>query len=173
MLAPPAWNNRPAWIGRCPASEYNYILELKSGRPGGMLSLVDLDLGNRHRKTGYFMIGDAPATLPLNSLLKDNLMLNKDAIHAIILQALKNINDERGPEGQLTVDLDTRLFGAGAVLDSLSLVSVIVDVEGAVFEQAGRDISLTDDRAMCQEVSPFTDVNALTAYIELLLSEQV
>jgi hypothetical protein len=39
-------------------------------------------------------------------------------------------------------------------------VSVIVDVEGAVSEQAGRDISLTDDRAMSQAVSPFTDVNA-------------
>ncbi|MYM25451.1 hypothetical protein GTP46_22735 [Duganella sp. FT135W] len=99
-------------------------------------------------------------------------MLNQDAIHAIILQALNNINDERGPDEQLTVGLDTRLFGADAVLDSLSLVSVIVDVEGAVSEQAGRDISLTDDRAMSQAVSPFTDVNSLTAYIELLLSEQ-
>jgi acyl carrier protein len=99
-------------------------------------------------------------------------MLNKDAIHAIILQALNNINDERGPDEQLTVGLETRLFGADAVLDSLSLVSVIVDVEGGVSEQAGRDISLTDDRAMSQAVSPFTDVNSLTAYIELLLSEQ-
>ncbi|WP_373989514.1 hypothetical protein [Duganella sp. BuS-21] len=99
-------------------------------------------------------------------------MLNQDAIHAIILQALNNINDERGPDEQLTVGLETRLFGADAVLDSLSLVSVIVDVEGAVSEQAGRDISLTDDRAMSQAVSPFTDVNSLTAYIGLLLSEQ-
>ena len=98
-------------------------------------------------------------------------MLSKDAIHAIILQALNNINDERGPDEQLAVGLDTRLFGADAVLDSLSLVSVIVDVESAVSEQAGREVSLTDDRAMSQDVSPFTDVNALTAYIELLLSE--
>lgn len=98
-------------------------------------------------------------------------MLTQEAIQAIILQALSNVNDERGPDEQLTVGLDTRLFGTDAVLDSLSLVSVIVDVEGAVSEQAGREISLTDDRAMSQEVSPFTDVNALTAYIQLLLSE--
>lgn len=98
-------------------------------------------------------------------------MLTQEAIQAIILQALNNVNDERGPDEQLTVGLDTRLFGTDAVLDSLSLVSVIVDVEGAVSEQAGREISLTDDRAMSQEVSPFTDVNALTAYIQLLLSE--
>ncbi len=98
-------------------------------------------------------------------------MLNKDAIQAIILQALKNINEERGPDEQLKIDLNTRLFGADAVLDSLSLVSVIVDVESAVSEQAGHEISLTDDRAMSQEISPFSDVNTLTVYIELLISE--
>jgi acyl carrier protein len=98
-------------------------------------------------------------------------MLNQAAVQDIILLALNNINEERGPDEQLTVGLDTRLFGADAVLDSLSLVSVIVDVEAAVSDAAGRDISLTDDRAMSQAVSPFTDVNALTAYILLLLSE--
>lgn len=98
-------------------------------------------------------------------------MLKKDVIQAIILQALKNINDERGPDEQLKIDLNTRLFGADAVLDSLSLVSVIVDVESAVSEQVGYEISLTDDRAMSQEISPFGDVNSLTAYIEILMSE--
>lgn len=98
-------------------------------------------------------------------------MLKKNVIQAIILQALKNINEERGSDDQLKIDLNTRLFGADAVLDSLSLVSVIVDVESAVSEQAGHEISLTDDRAMSQETSPFSDVNSLTAYIELLMSE--
>jgi hypothetical protein len=99
-------------------------------------------------------------------------MLNKDAIQAIILQALNNVNDERNLEERFAAGLDTRLFGVDAVLDSLSLVSVIVDVEGVVSDQVGRDICLTDDRAMSQQISPFTDVKALTAYIELLLSEQ-
>lgn len=98
-------------------------------------------------------------------------MLNKELIQKIVLQALNNVNDERGPDEQLTVDLTTRLFGTDAALDSLSLVSVIVDVEAAISEASGRDVSLTDDRAMNQSVSPFTDVNTLTAYVLLLLSE--
>jgi acyl carrier protein len=98
-------------------------------------------------------------------------MLNKDAVQAIIFQALKNINDERDPGEQLVVDLDTSLFGADAVLDSLSLVSVIVDVEAAISDASGRDVVLTDDRAMSQELSPFSDVSSLTTYILLLLSE--
>lgn len=100
-------------------------------------------------------------------------MLNKEAIQTIIFQALNNINEERSADDQLNIGLDTQLFGAEAALDSLALVSLIVDVETAVSELAEREISLTDDRAMSQETSPFTDVNALTAYIELLLAEPV
>jgi hypothetical protein len=98
-------------------------------------------------------------------------MLPKTAIQSIILQSLKNINDERDSDAQMQIDLDTLLFGSGAVLDSLELVSVIVDVEVATSEASGQDISLTDDRAMSQSISPFTDVNSLTNYILLLLSE--
>lgn len=98
-------------------------------------------------------------------------MLTLDAVHSIIFQALKDVNDERAPGAQLDIGLNTSLFGADAVLDSLSLVSVIVDVEAAVSEASGRDVVFTDDRAMSQEVSPFSDVNSLSAYILLLLSE--
>lgn len=98
-------------------------------------------------------------------------MLNRETVEKIILNALNNINDERGPDEQLTVDLDTRLFGTGAVLDSLSLVSVIVDVEQAISAAADIEINLTNDRAMSQAESPFSNVNALSAYILQLLSE--
>jgi acyl carrier protein len=98
-------------------------------------------------------------------------MLNKDTIQKIILQALNNVNNELGPDDQIEVGLDTRLFGSGAVLDSLSLVSFIVDVEAAISDASGRDLSLTDDRAMSQSVSPFSDVNSLTVYVLVLLSE--
>jgi hypothetical protein len=98
-------------------------------------------------------------------------MLTKDAVHTIIFQALTNINEERDSDDQLDISPSTVLFGADAVLDSLSLVSVIVDVEAAVSEASGRDVVLTDDRAMSQEVSPFSDVKSLSGYILLLLSE--
>jgi acyl carrier protein len=98
-------------------------------------------------------------------------MLSKESIQTIVLKALSDINEERASDELLNIDLNTRLFGVDAVLDSLSLVSVIVDVETAVSERVGREICLTDDRAMSQETSPFSDVNTLSAYVELLLSE--
>jgi acyl carrier protein len=100
-------------------------------------------------------------------------MLDKEVVQKIILQSLRNLNDERDLGEQIAVSLGTRLFGIDADLDSLSLVSLIVDVEDAISNQAGLVISLTDDRAMSQINSPFNDVKALTEYIQLLLSEPV
>jgi acyl carrier protein len=98
-------------------------------------------------------------------------MLNKDSIQFFIFDALKSINEECDPSEQILITVDTRLFGADAALDSLSLVSVIVDVEAAISDAIGREISLTDDRAMSQTVSPFSNVSTLTNYILFLLSE--
>jgi acyl carrier protein len=98
-------------------------------------------------------------------------MLDHDAVQAIVVNALETINEERDGDDKLVVSPQTRLFGADAELDSLALVSVIVDVEDAVSTASGRTIALTDDRAMSQETSPFTDVQALTAYVVELLSE--
>ncbi|MES2151901.1 MAG: GNAT family N-acetyltransferase [Pseudomonadota bacterium] len=50
-----------AWIAARPAAEYNFIIELKDGKPVGMLSLVDVDPVNRRAEPGRFLIGDEQA----------------------------------------------------------------------------------------------------------------
>jgi acyl carrier protein len=97
-------------------------------------------------------------------------MLKTKDINEIIFQALNSINDERDPNEIIEVHEETCLFGENGVLDSLSLVTAIVDIESAISEASGQDICLTDDKAMNQENSPFSTVQSLTAYIELLLS---
>ncbi|MFO1325288.1 MAG: hypothetical protein U1F15_14680 [Burkholderiales bacterium] len=89
----------------------------------------------------------------------------------IILAALAAANAERRADERFAVGEDTRLFGEDAVLDSLTLVSVIVDVETALRDEFGVAISLTDDRAVSRPVSPFTDVRTLRAYVLELLAE--
>ena len=46
------------WIASRPASELNYIIELISGEPVGMLSLVAIDLTHRRAESARFLIGD-------------------------------------------------------------------------------------------------------------------
>lgn len=98
-------------------------------------------------------------------------MIESKKVLEIILRALENLNDELSDDEKFEAGPTTPLFGPNATLDSLALVSVIVDVEGDVSTALGRSISLTDDRAMSQEISPFDDVQTLLNYIMVLVNE--
>lgn len=93
-----------------------------------------------------------------------------DTILSIIFAALADLNDELDEPALEHPTPQTRLFGNGGALDSLSLVSLIADVEEKVFEAFGKTVLLADDKAMSQRVSPFRDVETLAAYIEKLLN---
>jgi acyl carrier protein len=94
----------------------------------------------------------------------------REQVLRIVFDALESLNQELDEAERVAIGPTTPLFGPDATLDSLSLVSVIVDVETALTVQWGAPISLTDDRAMSREISPFDDVGTLTDYIlELLL----
>jgi acyl carrier protein len=98
-------------------------------------------------------------------------MLNEADIQQIIFDALKSLNAELPDDKQIAIGPSTPLFGTNAEIDSLSLVSLIVDVETALNGEHDLEISLTDDRAMTREVSPFSDVQALKDYILELIAE--
>lgn len=98
-------------------------------------------------------------------------MNDQATILDIIYRALRSLNEELGEDKRVALAPDTRLFGPDASLDSLSLVSVIVDVEAGVADAFGKAVSLTDDRAMSQPVSPFSDVSTLAAYIGKVLQD--
>ena len=50
--------HQAAWIASRPASEYNFVIVLKTGHPIGMLSLIGIDTVNCHAEPGRFLIGD-------------------------------------------------------------------------------------------------------------------
>jgi acyl carrier protein len=66
---------------------------------------------------------------------------------------------------------ETRLVGRSAVLDSLGLVTLIVDLEQRIETDFGVSLSLANERAMSQAKSPFRSVESLTEYICELIAE--
>lgn len=70
------------------------------------------------------------------------------------------------------MDENTRLFGSRGLLDSLGLVSVVLDVEQQINDQLSASISIADERAMSQNRSPFRSAGTLADYVMLLLQEQ-
>jgi len=99
-------------------------------------------------------------------------VLTGELIEELILGALNDVNDEQPEDERIEVGPTTPLFGPSAQIDSLALVSVIVDVETALNVDYDLPISLTDDRAMTREISPFDDVQTLKDYIVELVAEQ-
>jgi acyl carrier protein len=99
-------------------------------------------------------------------------VLTGELIEELILGALNEVNEEQPEDERIEVGPHTPLFGPDAQIDSLALVSVIVDVETALNVDYDLPISLTDDRAMTREISPFDDVQTLKDYIVELVAEQ-
>ena len=78
---------------------------------------------------------------------------------------MTQVNLARKPEARLVVAADAPVFGDGSPLDSLGLVSLLIDIEDALQDQ-GCNVTLSDARAMSQTRSPFRSVPALVAYIQ-------
>lgn len=95
----------------------------------------------------------------------------KERIFEIIASAVRDIGEEMEIESLQQVNEKTKLFGSGGALDSLSLVSLIADVEEKIYDTFERSIVLADERAMSQRTSPFRDVESLCAYVEKLLND--
>ena len=92
-----------------------------------------------------------------------------EKIYELVIKQLEELNETLPIEQQFVADKNTVLFGNNSNIDSLSLVSVIVDLETVFSDEYGQDISLTDDRAMIREISPFTNVQNLSEYIKEIL----
>jgi acyl carrier protein len=91
----------------------------------------------------------------------------------LIYAAVEDLNRQGAVARPITPTPATALFGSASALDSLALINLIVAVEGNVQEKFGKMITLADDRALSQEVSPFSTVDTLATYVENLLTENV
>ena len=49
------------WIATRPPTDFNFVIELKSGKSVGMISLVDVDRFHRRAEAGRFLIGEEGA----------------------------------------------------------------------------------------------------------------
>lgn len=97
--------------------------------------------------------------------------LDRQAVVELILAALQDVL--AGAEGEpVTPDETTRLIGRASVLDSMGLVTLIVEVEQRLEADHDLVVVLADDRAMSQTRSPFLSVGTLADYVLQLAAEQ-
>jgi acyl carrier protein len=97
--------------------------------------------------------------------------VTRDAVQEIVLATMRAANQLRDANDQLDVSPEARLFGRGSPLDSMGLVTLLLDIEEAL-RAAGLPVTLTTDRAMSQARSPFRSVPALVEYIVQVSGEE-
>ena len=69
-------------------------------------------------------------------------------------------------EETMELSLDSKLFGGGGPLDSMALVSLVVDLEELIEDDYGKTITLADEKAMSRRTSPFSRVQNLIDYVQ-------
>ena len=98
--------------------------------------------------------------------------MERSAIIEIVLKQVNSLVDTLPKDQKFEVKENIVLFGRNSNIDSLSLVSLIVDLEAYFLDEHNLEISLTDDRAMTREVSPFNTVASLTDYLHEIINEK-
>lgn len=101
-----------------------------------------------------------------------SLPVSRTNLANLVITSLRDVLEQSGRSVPATIDETTLLFGKGALLDSLALVTMVVDLEQRIEEEYNLTLTLADDRAMSQRNSPFRSVGALVDYLELLITEE-
>jgi len=97
----------------------------------------------------------------------------KEKIQEIIMDSLKEFNEEEDESSLLKVSKNTILLDKKGNLDSLGFVTLVVIIESNIFNKLDKNITIVSEKAFSKKYSPFKDVESLTEFIaELLESEQ-
>lgn len=89
----------------------------------------------------------------------------------VLYRAVDRVNEQLPKDRPLDKSPQTVLFGKHGRLDSLGLVSFIVEVEQELEDEFGVGITLADERAMSQKNSPFLTLQTLQEYISHVLRD--
>ncbi len=97
--------------------------------------------------------------------------LSRNQIAAMVLSSLQDVLSQRGGSSKEAIGESTHLIGSGGLLDSMGLVTLIVDLEQKLEDEYGVSLTLADERAMSQQNSPFRTVRAFADHIRVLVEE--
>jgi len=96
----------------------------------------------------------------------------RDQIFTIICDCVRQLGEELESDALSHPGEDTLLMGEGSGVDSIGLVSLIVEIETRISEELSVDLVLADDRAMSLRRSPFRRVGDLTDHVVGLLEAE-
>lgn len=98
-------------------------------------------------------------------------MIARNDAYKIVVESLKEVFIQTDATPPDNVTEDTVLVGNDAVLDSLGVVQLIVEVEQRVEQEHSVSVTLANDKAMSQRNSPFRTVGVLADHVVATAAE--
>jgi len=92
-------------------------------------------------------------------------MIARNEAYEIVIASLKEVFEQVGEAPPAQINEETVLVGTDAVLDSLGVVQLIVEVEQRVEGAHSISVTLANDKAMSARNSPFRTVGVLTDHV--------
>ncbi|MCK5498424.1 MAG: acyl carrier protein [Gammaproteobacteria bacterium] len=89
----------------------------------------------------------------------------RDKAFDIVKIAVEDLNEELEYESLNNISDATPIFGGDDGIDSLSLVRLVVELEGSIEQQFGVHVALADEKAMSMRNSPYHSVGSLVDLI--------
>ena len=100
-----------------------------------------------------------------------NKNIERENIINLLLTTLEAHFDEINESVDLSVREDIKLFGGDGLLDSIGLVSYVVEVEEKLEDEYDISVVLADEKAMSRRTSPFARISYLADYILEVVNE--
>lgn len=91
-------------------------------------------------------------------------MLERQQALVVVLECLRDAVEQTGGDAAAVAE-DTPIVGPGAVIDSIGVVSLIVDIEQRMELDHQVSITLASDKAMSQKNSPFRTAGVLADHV--------
>jgi acyl carrier protein len=90
--------------------------------------------------------------------------MDKKELQLFVNKQVEKFCEENELEFQST-NQPIRLIGSDAILDSMGLVTFLVELEEGLEEEFSIEIDIADEKAMSRYRSPFLNTTTLTEYI--------
>ncbi len=91
-------------------------------------------------------------------------MLERQKALDVVLACLREAVEQSGGDAAAVAE-DTPIVGPGAVVDSIGVVSLIVDIEQRLEMDHQVSVTLASDKAMSQKNSPFRTAGLLADHV--------
>ena len=84
----------------------------------------------------------------------------------LIYSSIKEVNKQQSPSNQLKLDINEYLISDKSSIDSLGLITLLINIEGAVSKNYNKNINLIEEELISEIDTPFETIGSLAKWLQ-------